>query len=112
MKDCLEYKGYYGTVEYSAEDDILYGKIIGLQRSSITYEGSTLKELKQDFKDAVEDYISSFDDPTEIEKPCKGVFNVRIGPDLHVKAVLKAREKNQTLNAFVKEAIERQITEV
>ncbi|MBQ3295060.1 MAG: type II toxin-antitoxin system HicB family antitoxin [Erysipelotrichaceae bacterium] len=89
---------------------MLYGKIIGLRKSSITYEGVSLKELKQDFEDAVDDYISSFSDPEEIEKPCKGVFNVRIGPELHVKAVIKARERNQTLNAFVKEAIERQIT--
>ncbi len=112
MKDCLEYKGYCGTVEYSAEDDVLHGKIIGLQRSSVTYEGSSLKELKKDFKDAVDDYISGFDDPADIEKPRKGVFNVRIGPDLHVKSVLKAREKNQTLNAFVKKAIERQVAEL
>ncbi len=112
MKDYLEYKGYYGTVEYSAEDDILYGRIIGLRRSSITYEGSGLKELKQDFRDAVNDYISSFDDPSKIEKPCKGTFNVRIGPELHVKAVLKARENSQTLNTFVKEAIRKQAVDL
>ena len=49
MKNCLEYKGYYGTVEYSADDDILYGKIIDLQSSTIIYEGSSIEEMKKRF---------------------------------------------------------------
>lgn len=30
MKNYLEHKGYQGTVEYSAEDECLFGKIIGI----------------------------------------------------------------------------------
>ena len=30
MKKELSYKGYYGSVEYSLEDDVLYGKVIGI----------------------------------------------------------------------------------
>ncbi len=73
MKNCLEYRGYYGTVEYSADDDILYGKIIGLQSSTIIYEGSSIEELKKDFADAVEDYISSFDDPSKSKSHVKSI---------------------------------------
>ena len=101
----LEYKGYLGSVEYSSEDDILFGKIIGLQNSSISYEGNTLAELKEDFHQAVDDYLSSFPDESQIEKPCKGTFNVRIGPELHLQAVIKAKQNNESLNNFVKDAI-------
>ncbi len=101
----LEYKGYLGTVEYSSEDDVLFGTVVGLQNSLISYEGNSLKELKKDFQDAVDDYIRSFPDVSMIEKPCKGSFNVRIGPELHVQAIIKAKERKQSLNSFVKEAI-------
>ncbi len=30
MKNYLEYKGYIGTVEFSAEDKIFFGKIQGI----------------------------------------------------------------------------------
>ena len=66
----LEYKGYYGTVEYSDEYDILYGKLIGLKNSTILYEGRSLKELKKDFKDSVDQYIDLFEGAeNEPEKP-------------------------------------------
>ena len=38
----LEYKGYYGSIEYSAEDSCLYGKVLGMPKDLISYEGNTL----------------------------------------------------------------------
>lgn len=40
-----EYKGYKGSVEYSKEDDHLYGKVSGMgNKALILYEGSTIKK--------------------------------------------------------------------
>ena len=44
----LKYKGYSGTVEYSEEDNCLFGKVIGMNKNIITYEGKTVEELKAD----------------------------------------------------------------
>ena len=52
----LEYKGYLGTVEYSKEDDILHGKVIGI-RGLLSYEGNSLENLKKDFYEAVDFYL-------------------------------------------------------
>ena len=41
----LEYKGYYGSIEYSAEDNCLYGKVLGMPKDLISYEGNTASEL-------------------------------------------------------------------
>ena len=46
----LEYKGYKGSVEYSKEDDCLCGKVQGLNKALILYEGQTLDELRKDFE--------------------------------------------------------------
>ena len=47
--DYLEYKGYRGSVEYCKDDDCLVGKVIGMHKDLIAYEGATLAELRQDF---------------------------------------------------------------
>ena len=40
----LEYKGYTGTIEYSKEDKLLFGKVIGV-KSLLSYEGSIRRYL-------------------------------------------------------------------
>ena len=57
MNNLLEYKGYYDTVEYSAADNVLVGKVIGVN-SLISYESETIESLNNDFKAAVDDYLS------------------------------------------------------
>lgn len=46
----LKYKGYAGSVEYNEEDNCLFGKVLGLKKDCITYEGETISELKSDFE--------------------------------------------------------------
>lgn len=55
--DYLEYKGYKGSVEYSKEDNCLFGKVQGMSKDLITYEGQTLDELRKDFEDGVDSYL-------------------------------------------------------
>ena len=54
----LKYKGYTGSVEYSEEDKCLYGKVQGMSKDSITYEGTTVGELTADFEGAIDDYLA------------------------------------------------------
>lgn len=58
----LEYKGYSGSVENSKEDNCLFGKVLGLTKDCITYEGETIKELKSEFEGAIDDYLTSCKD--------------------------------------------------
>jgi len=61
MSDYLTYKGYKGTVEYSAADDLLYGKIIDIP-DLFMYDGDSLVTLKKDFQETVDDYIAFCED--------------------------------------------------
>ena len=56
-KQSLEYKGFVGSVEYSASDGCYYGKVLGV-RALISYEGMNTEELEKDFRRAVEDYLA------------------------------------------------------
>ena len=35
--DKLEYKSYYGSIEYSKEDNCLFGKVIGMSKDLIRH---------------------------------------------------------------------------
>lgn len=55
--DILKYKGYTGSIEFSEEDNLFFGKIIGI-RSLVSYEGEDIDELTEDFQGAVDDYLN------------------------------------------------------
>lgn len=55
----MEYRGYVGSIETSKGDKCLFGKVLGLpDDTAITYEGRNIDELENDFKDAVDDYLT------------------------------------------------------
>jgi len=56
MKNLLKYKGFIGSVHFSAEDRIFYGKIEGIN-DLVTFEGTTVDELENAFKLMVEQHI-------------------------------------------------------
>ena len=56
MKDFMEYKGYIGSVRFSAEDEVFHGRVQGI-RDLVTYEGTDVTSLKRSFYEAVDDYL-------------------------------------------------------
>ncbi len=58
MNSMLEYNGYKGTVEYSEADKILFGKLSGINEL-VTYEGTSVDELRSAFRESVDDYIET-----------------------------------------------------
>ena len=105
MNNTMEYKGYIGSVEFSEEDSLFYGKVMGI-RALISYEGESAHDLVEDFHSAVDDYLDLCrEQGIEPEKAYKGSFNVRISPELHKQAVAAAMSHNMTLNSFVENSI-------
>lgn len=105
MKNTIYYKGYYGSVEFSSEDDVFFGKIIGIN-DHITYEGDSVKALHHDFEEAVDEYLETCSQlGKEPEKAYKGTFNVRITPLLHRQLAVFSSIHGKTLNAVIEEAI-------
>ena len=101
----LEYKGYYTKIEYSAEDKVLYGKIEGI-KDLVNFESESPERVEEEFHLAVDDYLAFCKDLGKApEKPYKGMFNVRISPELHRRAAIAADQRGESLNAFVAQAI-------
>lgn len=109
MTSTLNYKGYTGTIEIDTDSERLCGQVLFI-RGLIVYEADTLPELRENFEAAVNEYLTSCAaDGTSPEKPASGTFNVRIGPELHAKAVVAALNAGVSLNEWVKRAVEAQL---
>lgn len=106
MNNTIQYKGYIGSVEFSEEDELFYGKVMGI-RSLISYEGKTAKELLTDFHGAVDDYLEMCEaEGRTPEVAYKGSFNIRISPELHKRLVIYTTSHNMSLNRYIEETLE------
>ncbi len=61
ISNVLEYKGYKGSIEIDTKAEILFGHIQNLKNPGdlVSYEGETIKQLKKDFENAVDEYIAN-----------------------------------------------------
>ena len=100
MKNAMHYKGYIGTVEYSEEDACLHGRIAGI-RDIITYEGTSVDEIRAAFEEAVDDYFAHCAATgKEPHRPYSGKFMLRIDPALHASLAVKAQANGMSLNQY------------
>lgn len=106
----FKHKGYIGSIDYSEEDNCLFGKVLGLNGVLISYEGNTIQELKNDFISGVNQYLETCKrEGIEPQKSFTGIFTTRVPSEIHAKAILKAKEAGLSLNAFVRLAIEEKL---
>lgn len=107
----MSYKGYIGSIEVSEKDNCLFGKVLALPHDTmIIYEGETVAELREDFHGAVDDYLAHCEAKgIEPRKSHSGVLNVRISPETHGKVAVLAKQAGISINAFIKEAVEKQV---
>ena len=52
----MTYKGYQAIVELDEEAGVFHGEVINT-RDAVTFQGSSVEELKQAFADSVDDYL-------------------------------------------------------
>ena len=97
---------YVGSVEYSEEDGIFFGKVMGI-RSLISYEDESAKELLDDFHGAVVDYLETCKaEGKEPEVAFKGSFNIRLSPDLHKKLFIYTTAHQISMNKYIEKTLE------
>jgi predicted HicB family RNase H-like nuclease len=111
MKDAMEYNGYFGSVHYNDDDKVFYGKLEFIC-ALVSYEGTDVVSLRTAFEEAVDDYLEFCKETgKQPEKPFKGSFNLRLDPELHKRLVSNAMNEGKTLNAFIKDILEKSTTE-
>jgi predicted HicB family RNase H-like nuclease len=105
----LNYKDYIGSVSFSAEDEVFYGKIEHIN-DLITFESENAHDLKTAFEETVDDYITFCEEKgVKPDKPFKGSFNVRVKPYLHKLVYQKAIQQGMSLNKFIETTLEKEL---
>jgi predicted HicB family RNase H-like nuclease len=101
----MKHKGYIGHAVFDDEANIFHGEVMGL-RDVVTFQGTSVDELRQAFIDSVEDYIAfCAKKGREPEKPFSGRFNLRLSAEEHEMCAIKAAEKGKSLNAWIRETL-------
>lgn len=101
----MKYKDYEATVKYDDESEIFYGEVSNT-RDVITFQGSSVEELKRAFEDSIEDYLAFCRTRgEEPDAPLSGKFAVQISPELHQQLYKKAKSKGKSLNSFIEESL-------
>ena len=102
----LHYKGYTGSVEFSEEDNCFFGRVLGLKRTGILFEGDSIDSLRKDFEEGVDDYLAYCREKgIEPEKAYSGKLVLRMKSDLHSDAADKDNSLGISLNEFINRAI-------
>lgn len=58
MSATSNYRGYTGSIEWSEEDGLFYGQVLGI-RSLVSYDGETEEDAERCFRDMVDAYIDT-----------------------------------------------------
>lgn len=105
MNTLMEYKGYHAKSYYDAEEKYFVGEVIGIE-DSLNFHGYSVDELEKMFHQSIDNYLDLCKElGVEPDKEYRGMFNVRVSPELHRLAALEAANQNITLNQFVANAI-------
>ena len=106
----LEYKGYVGHAEYDAEVHAFHGEVLDT-RDVITFQSGTVKGLERAFRDSIDDYLEFCSDRGEDpDKPFSGRLMLRLPPELHRRVFVQAKEQGKSLNQWIAENLEDQLT--
>src|SRR5215216_7048408 len=101
----LEYKGYTGRVEFDDEAMLFQGEVIGL-RDVVTFQGTSVEELEEAFRDSVDDYLEfCAERGEEPDKQFSGRFVLRLPPQLHRDIYVRAQREGKSLNLWIVEAL-------
>jgi predicted HicB family RNase H-like nuclease len=103
----LQHKDFLAEVELDEDAGILHGRVINT-RAVLTFYGATVAELKEAFAETIDVYEEwCRERGKEPERPYSGNFTLRVSPDLHRRVAAAAARSGRSLNAFIKDALER-----
>jgi predicted HicB family RNase H-like nuclease len=99
------YKGYIGVMEVDSDAKLIHGRVVGL-RDVITFQGSSVSEAIQAFKESVDDYLKwCADEGRPPEKSFNGKLLIRIDPAVHRRLAHLAETNSTSINTLAVEAL-------
>lgn len=102
----MMYKHYAAHIEFSDEDDCFIGHIAGI-RDVVGFHASSVEELRLAFHEAVDDYLATCEKLGKApQRPYSGKVMLRIPPEIHERAAMKAQAMGKSLNQWAAEVFD------
>jgi predicted HicB family RNase H-like nuclease len=103
MNNTMTYKGLTARVEFSADDSLFVGRLIGVE-DVVGFHANTVEGLRAAFEEAVDDYLATCErlgrGPL---KSASGQMMLRVPTEVHAAALRAAEGAGKSLNQWAAE---------
>lgn len=109
MKNTMTYRNLTAHIQFSAEDNLFVGRLIGVE-DIVGFHADTVADLRAAFEEAVDDYLETcrrLDRPHL--KPASGNLMLRVPPEVHASALAAAQAAGKSLNQWAAEVLEKAV---
>ena len=108
----MRYKDYVAAIEYDDSADSFHGVVLGM-RDVIGFYGSNPAELREEFRNSVEEYLAwCAEEGEEPEKTFTGKLTVRPPADAHRRWTIAAASGGMSLNAWLVSVADREARKI
>ncbi len=108
LTNLLTYKDYHARIAYDPSADAFHGRVIGM-RDVIDFYGRTPEELREAFKDSVEEYLEwCAEEGTTPEKTWQGKLTVRMDGALRRRLAIVAEASGESVNTWITTVLDRE----
>jgi predicted HicB family RNase H-like nuclease len=106
MNNTLSYKGFTATIEFSGDDEVFVGRVLGIN-DVIVFHGKNVAELRRELKESIDFYLEVCErENKKAEKQYSGKVFLRLPADLHARIAKAAASKGKSLNEWGREILE------
>jgi predicted HicB family RNase H-like nuclease len=97
----MTHDGYIATLEIVEDAGVMHGRVVNAH-AVLTFEGTTLEDLRKAFADTIADYRKwCRERGVEPENPYSGTLSLRIDPALHRRVAASAAKAGESINQFI-----------
>ena len=96
----MTYKSYTTRIDYDDDDQILVGRLIGIN-DIVSFHADNVAEFRKAFEESVDDYLDACEKLGQApDKPASGKMMLRVAPQLHGAALTAAKLAGKSLNQW------------
>lgn len=106
MNNTLSYKGYTARIEFSADDKVFFGRVLGI-RDVVTFHADTVEDLMGEMRETIDFYNEVCEkEGKPPKKDYSGKLLFRFPNELHARIAENAARRGKSINEFGKEVFE------
>lgn len=106
MNNILEYKGFKAKIEYSADDNVFFGYLIGID-DVVSFHAETVDQINSVFRESVDFHIEVCEKVgKQAKKQYSGKVMLRLPNQLHEKIAEAAASAGKSLNEWGRDVLE------